>query len=62
MKKYIRIFSDGCVEFSSNTNLQITKVKINEKDERNFSFFKKEKLNTVSKSIYSKNYKNQYLF
>lgn len=62
MKKYIKIFSDGSVNFQLTINAKHKKFQILEKDHNNFFLNKKNKKMTVKNSDYSSKYKTQYLF
>ena len=61
MKKCIRIFSDGSVNFCFYS-FKKQKFKIYEKDERNYFLNKKKISESVTHFNYSLNYKNKYLF
>jgi hypothetical protein len=62
MKKYIEVFSDGSVNFRFNSFVDLKKLKIYEKDHKNFFLNKKKKITNIKNSDYSSKYKNQYLF
>ena len=62
MKKCIEVFSDGSVNFRFNNSVPLKKLKIYEKDNKNFFLNKKRKMNNIENSDYSSKYKNQYLF
>jgi hypothetical protein len=62
MKKYIEVFSDGSVHFRFNSFVDLKKLKIHEKDHKNFFLNKKKKIANIKNSDYSSKYKNQYLF
>lgn len=62
MKKCIEVFSDGSVNFCFNNPVSLKKLKIYEKDNKNFFLNKKKKMSNIKNSDYSSKYKNQYLF
>lgn len=62
MKKYIKIFSDGSIDFQFNSSFKNKKSQILTKDHRNFVLNKKDKTDGRTRSHQSSKYKNKYLF
>lgn len=62
MKKCIEVFSDGSLNFCLNKSVSSKKLRIYEKDNKNFFLNKKKKMANIKNSNYSSKYKNQYLF
>ena len=62
MKKYIKIFSDGSIDFQFNSHLKKKRFQVLTKDHKNFALNKKNNNDNTFRSQQSSKYKNKYLF
>jgi hypothetical protein len=60
-RKYVRILSDGSLNFSYNNAFSNNNCVLYEKDNRNFHLNKKQKISIV-RTESSLNYKRKYVF
>ena len=60
--KFIKVFSDGSVNFSSAYLKQNKQVVFNEKDVFNSLFYKKSTKNQYNKNLIYTSYKSKYKF